>query len=217
MRRPMKTRAHVDAKKQLMKSAEKLRALLSAYRIADSHDRRLIERFEQLIEGSMTDSEAGSDAAAAIFSRAHFTPGHLTASALIVDSERRRLGLIFHKKLGLWLQPGGHFEEGERDPLEAARREAAEEIGLHQLEPLSPALFDLDVHEIPARPNEPAHLHHDLRFAFIASGEEAIRLEMSEVSDFAFVELDALIEERFEGRTDASVRRAAKKLREVLR
>ena len=188
-----------------MQGSQKLRELLSAYRPQDEDERDLLGGFERLLGGG-----------GPIFSRAHFEPGHLTASALIVDSSRKKLGLIFHKKLGLWLQPGGHFDEDERDPIEAARREAAEEIGLKRLEPLSEALFDLDIHEIPARRDEPAHLHHDLRFAFIAAPDEAVRIEEREVSDFAFVDLLTLVEGRFYGETDRSVRRAAKKLLEAL-
>lgn len=193
-----------------MKSAESLHALLRAYQPYDAYERTLIAGFERLIDGG-----------GAIYSRANYSPGHLTASALIVDAKRQRLGLIFHRKLQLWLQPGGHFEEGERDPLEAARREASEEIGLRDLEPLGDGLFDLDIHEIPARRDEPAHLHHDLRFAFIASGDETVKIAQSEVSDFAFIELSALIDARqgrgFKGKTDGSVRRAARKLKEWLR
>jgi 8-oxo-dGTP pyrophosphatase MutT (NUDIX family) len=37
--------------------------------------------------------------------------------------------LIKHKKLGLWLAPGGHIDEGET-PDEAALRELKEETGL---------------------------------------------------------------------------------------
>jgi len=40
-----------------------------------------------------------------------------------------RVLLIKHKKLGLWLAPGGHIDEGET-PDEAALRELREETGL---------------------------------------------------------------------------------------
>jgi 8-oxo-dGTP pyrophosphatase MutT (NUDIX family) len=108
------------------------------------------------------------------FERAQAAPGHLTASAVVVDPERRRAALILHRKLRLWLQPGGHFEPGERDPLQAAIREAREEIGV-EAGPLEggPVLLDVDVHTIPARPGEPAHEHFDLRFLLVARSEAA--------------------------------------------
>lgn len=118
--------------------------------------------------------------ASAPFSRAHYVPGHLTASAVVVDPTRTKALLIFHEKLQLWLQPGGHFEPGETDPLLAATREAEEETGLRCAPGLTEPLFDLDVHTIPARPAkgdrpaEPAHDHFDLRFLLVASSEDAI-------------------------------------------
>jgi 8-oxo-dGTP pyrophosphatase MutT (NUDIX family) len=105
--------------------------------------------------------------------RDHFTPGHFTASAFILSPERDALLLIFHGKLGRWLQPGGHVDAGDLDLLAAARREAAEEVGLAQLELLAPAPFDLDVHDIPARREDPAHRHFDVRFLFRAQTREA--------------------------------------------
>jgi 8-oxo-dGTP pyrophosphatase MutT (NUDIX family) len=118
--------------------------------------------------------------ASAPFARSHYVPGHLTASAVVVDATRTKALLIFHEKLQLWLQPGGHFEPGEEDPLVAATREAEEETGLRCEPGLPEPLFDLDVHTIPARPAkgdrppEPAHDHFDLRFLLVASSEDAI-------------------------------------------
>ena len=52
--------------------------------------------------------------------------------------------------------------------LASALREAEEESGLTGFRALplegGPEILDVDVHEIPARKNEPAHLHYDVRF-----------------------------------------------------
>ncbi|MEM6795402.1 MAG: NUDIX hydrolase [Acidobacteriota bacterium] len=93
-------------------------------------------------------------------------PGHLTASALVVDEQRERVLLLHHRKLGKWLQPGGHCD-GDANVLGVAFREAREETGLDALA-IDPRVLDLDIHEIPARPGEPAHLHLDTRFLVIA-------------------------------------------------
>ncbi|MCX6767277.1 MAG: NUDIX domain-containing protein [Candidatus Micrarchaeota archaeon] len=49
------------------------------------------------------------------------------AAAYIVSNGR--ILLVKHRKLGLWLPPGGHIEEGEL-PDEAVKREVREETGL---------------------------------------------------------------------------------------
>lgn len=87
-------------------------------------------------------------------------PVHVTASALVVG--RRGVVLHLHKRLGRWLQPGGHVEPGE-SPSAAALREAEEETGLRLRHPASgPSLVHLDVH--PAG----SHVHLDLRYLLLA-------------------------------------------------
>ncbi|CAN0163569.1 unnamed protein product [Chrysoparadoxa australica] len=71
--------------------------------------------------------------------------------------------LTHHAKLNRWLQLGGHCD-GIADARFVALKEAYEESGLSRIRLLSDAVFDVDIHEIPARGSEPAHLHYDVRF-----------------------------------------------------
>jgi 8-oxo-dGTP pyrophosphatase MutT (NUDIX family) len=87
----------------------------------------------------------------------------MTGSAWIVDPARSRVLLVHHRKLGRWLQPGGHAD-GDPDLARVATREAREETGLAGLRLVGAGVFDVDVHEIPAQPDAPAHLHYDVRF-----------------------------------------------------
>ena len=113
--------------------------------------------------------------------------GHLTGSAWIVDSARTRTLLTPHRKLGKWLQLGGHAD-GDLDLFAVALREAAEESGLTQLRPVSGALFDVDRHWIPARRAESAHWHYDLRFLIEADPAEPL-VRSDESHDLAWVEI----------------------------
>ncbi len=77
-----------------------------------------------------------------------------------------------HAKLGRLLQPGGHVEPTDVSLEAAALREAIEETALElELHPTAPRPFDLDIHQIPERPGEPAHFHLDVRYLFIGRGE----------------------------------------------
>ncbi len=93
--------------------------------------------------------------------------GHLTGSAWVVDETRTHALLTHHRKLDLWVQLGGHTE-GDADMFSAAWREAREESGLPEVIPVGGAIFDVDIHEIPARRDEPAHFHYDIRYLFTA-------------------------------------------------
>ena len=97
--------------------------------------------------------------------------GHFTGSAFLVSRDGTRVLLTHHRKLHRWLQLGGHAD-GDRDLGAVAWREAREESGLADLT-LAPELFDIDLHEIPARGEELLHRHFDARFIVHAGSDEA--------------------------------------------
>lgn len=130
--------------------------------------------------------------------------GHVTGSAWLVDGAGERVLLTHHRKLQRWLQLGGH-SDGEANPLAVALREAREESGI-DVRPLSLGVFDLDVHEIPARRSDPAHFHFDVRFGLQARGREAFRVS-GESLDLAWVPIDRLAEFTVE---ESMLRMAAK-------
>jgi 8-oxo-dGTP pyrophosphatase MutT (NUDIX family) len=111
--------------------------------------------------------------------------GHLTGSAWVLDASRTRTLLTHHRKLDKWLQLGGHADGGP-DLAAVALREAQEESGLARLRLLSPAIFDLDRHWIPARKAVPAHWHYDLRFLLEADPAEPLTVT-DESHDLAWV------------------------------
>lgn len=117
-------------------------------------------------------------------------PGHLTGSAWILSADRRRTLLTLHRKLGKWLQLGGHAD-GDPDLLSVALREAREESGLRSVRAGDPAVFDVDRHWIPERGGEPGHWHHDLRFALEADPGEALVVS-HESRALAWVEVDGV-------------------------
>ena len=126
--------------------------------------------------------------------------GHLTASALVIDESRGKALLTFHKKLERWLQLGGHCD-GDANLPGAALRESWEESGIEGLV-IDPVPVDLDLHLIPARKNEPAHLHLDTRFfVYAPSGaKETLSEESHSLGWFDRAGLEAI-------ETDGSVRR----------
>ena len=123
---------------------------------------------------------------------------HFTASALVVDPDGRRTALVHHRKLDLWVQPGGHLDPGDASVGDAALREVLEETGLGGALAHAGAQH-LDIHEIPDRPDMPAHLHLDIRFLVAAEGDLTVSEESHEVRWCTFDEAASL--------GDASLRR----------
>lgn len=100
-------------------------------------------------------------------------PGHFTASAFVLREGGTGLEilLLLHRKLGLWLQPGGHAD-GCENLAQVAEQELKEETGLSGELLLEGKIFDVDVHMIPPRAHEPEHKHYDVRFLFYAESNQ---------------------------------------------
>ena len=86
---------------------------------------------------------------------------HVTSSAFVISS--RGVILHLHRRLGIWVQPGGHVDEGE-SPEEACVRETKEETGLDGRHLVPAQLFHVDVH-----PGPRGHTHYDLRYVLLAA------------------------------------------------
>jgi 8-oxo-dGTP pyrophosphatase MutT (NUDIX family) len=130
-------------------SRDALVALVTAHRPADPRETASKERF--LSELARLSHPGDEDA----------DPVHVTASAVVVG--RRGTVLHRHRRLGRWMQPGGHLNVGE-DPSAAALRETAEETGLAAVHPPGgPRLIHLDVHDAAL-----GHTHLDLQYLLIA-------------------------------------------------
>ena len=157
----------------------KLLKLLNEYAERHSEERDTVARFQSFVNEHERCFERDCWA------------GHITGSAWLVDPEQSSILLTHHKKLGIWVQLGGH-SDGDSDTPNVAFKEATEESGLEVLF-LSEQIFDLDIHEIPARKEDPAHYHYDVRFAFVAKtrdyrvSEESHDLSWIPIQDLAGV------------------------------
>ena len=117
--------------------------------------------------------------------------GHITGSAMVIAPDQSRVVLTLHKKLGKWLQLGGH-SDGNPLTWQVARNEVEEESGLKNFFLLNPLdirstsipettlPFDFDIHVIPAKKDVQEHLHFDVRYLFVAKEED---LQISDESD----------------------------------
>ncbi|WP_375491086.1 coenzyme F420-0:L-glutamate ligase [uncultured Jatrophihabitans sp.] len=116
-------------------------------------------------------------------------PGHLTASALVLDPQRQAVLLTLHPRVGRWLQLGGHHEPSDHSVLDAAAREAREESGIGALS-FDPVPLALDIHPITCSLGVPTR-HFDVKFVAVApDGAEPVR--SAESDDLRWFAWDAL-------------------------
>jgi 8-oxo-dGTP pyrophosphatase MutT (NUDIX family) len=165
------------------------------------HRRPLLELLDAY--QPLDDGEAHSHARIVDFVRRHTNcfertcaPGHITASAWLIHPHDPLVLLTHHRKLCRWLQPGGHAD-GDTDVMAVALRQASEESGIHDIQPVSTTIFDVDVHLIPARTDEPAHEHFDMRFLLrvesdptFAVSEESLDLGWFDADQLMIIDTD---------------------------
>lgn len=108
------------------------------------------------------------------------TSGHITGSCWLENFDGTKFLLTKHKKLGVWLQLGGHAD-GDNDIIRVSLKEAHEESGLKNIELVSADIFDLGVHLISPYKDVSAHFHYDIRFLLRASNSNE-KISMSDES-----------------------------------
>lgn len=162
----------------------RLLAAIADYAPSCPDEAATIERFQAFVRAHADCFERSQSA------------GHITASALILSPDGKHALLMHHRKLNRWLQPGGHAD-GDCDTARVASREVSEETGLAGFVCRAP-IFDLDVHPIPARGDEPAHFHFDVRHLVhadnlaIVGNHESLALRWFSLEEIAAFEEESL-------------------------
>lgn len=165
-----------------MKNTRALLQSLEAYHPHDAQEKESVDKAIALLQQT-------SDC----FLRSDF-PNHFVAGVWLVSPDGDKALLMHHAFLGRWLQCGGHAD-GHVNLLNVALREAQEESGIENILPLSPEVFDVDVHDIPAnaKKNEPAHVHYSVNYLMRALDEQFFgNAESLAVKWFTVDELDRL-------------------------
>lgn len=111
--------------------------------------------------------------------RRECVPGHVTASALVLDHTGSRVLLTLHRRLGRWVQLGGHCDDDDADLVSAALREATEESGVDGLR-MEPELAAVHVHPVVCSLGVPTR-HLDLQF--VAHAPAGAQIAISDESE----------------------------------
>lgn len=95
----------------------------------------------------------------------HLLHGHVTGSAWVLNPARTHTLMMHHRKLDLWLQPGGHAD-GDPDIVQVVLKETSEESGipLSEISLMDENIFDVDIHTVFPSEHDHKHEHFDVRF-----------------------------------------------------
>ena len=140
---------------------------------------------------------------------------HATGSALVVHPATRTVLLRWHPRMQAWLQVGGHFDPGEDDAFDVARREAVEETGLPDLHPLDETgrrPLQIVIVPVPAHGDEPFHEHADIRYLLATGRPDAIVAESADAA-LRWLPFDAAVR----AVTDDNLRAGLERARGALR
>jgi 8-oxo-dGTP pyrophosphatase MutT (NUDIX family) len=121
--------------------------------------------------------------------RRECVPGHVTASTMVLDDTGTAVLLTLHRRLGRWVQLGGHCDDDDPDVVAAALREATEESGVSGLR-MVPDLAAIHVHPVTCSLGVPTR-HLDLQFVARAPAGAQIAIS-DESEDLRWWPVDAL-------------------------
>ena len=121
---------------------------------------------------------------------------HMTASAWVVNPQRSKVLMVYHRLYDSWSWAGGHAD-GEEDLLAVALREVREETGVQRLRPVTEDIYSLEVLTVDGHEKHgryvPSHLHLNLTYLLEAEEEQPLRICEAENSGVAWFSLaDAL-------------------------
>ena len=121
---------------------------------------------------------------------------HMTASAWVVNPQRSKALMVYHRLYDSWSWTGGHAD-GEEDLLAVALREVREETGVQRLRPVTEEIYSLEVLTVDGHEKRgqyvPSHLHLNLTYLLEAEEEQPLRVCEAENSGVAWFSLaDAL-------------------------
>ena len=121
---------------------------------------------------------------------------HMTASAWVVNPQRSKVLMVYHRLYDSWSWAGGHAD-GEEDLLAVALREVREETGVQRLRPVTEGIYSLEVLTVDGHEKHgryvPSHLHLNVTYLLEAEEDQPLRVCEAENSGVAWFSLaDAL-------------------------
>ncbi len=122
--------------------------------------------------------------------------GHFTSSAFVLNKERTKMLMIYHKIYNSWAWVGGH-SDGESDLLYVAMKEAKEETGIKNVAPISNDIYSLEIINVNGHEKRgkyvSSHVHLNVTYLLEADENEEIHIKEDENSGVKWVPIDEVL------------------------
>ena len=121
---------------------------------------------------------------------------HMTASSWIVNCDRTKVLMVYHKIYDSWSWTGGHAD-GEKDLLSVALRECCEETGVKTVRPISEDIFSLEILTVDGHEKRgkyvSSHLHMNVTYLLEADENDLLTVCEDENSGVRWFSLDGAL------------------------
>lgn len=123
--------------------------------------------------------------------------GHFTSSAFVLNKERTKILMAYHKIYDSWAWVGGH-SDGDTDLLHVAMKEAKEETGIKNVTPISENIYSLEIIVVNGHEKRgkyvASHVHLNATYLLEANENEEIHIKEDENSGVKWVPIDKILE-----------------------
>ena len=123
--------------------------------------------------------------------------GHFTSSAFVLNKERTKILMAYHKIYDSWAWVGGH-SDGDSDLLHVAMKEAKEETGIKNVTPISENIYSLEIIVVNGHEKRgkyvASHVHLNATYLLEADESEEIHIKEDENSGVKWVPINKILE-----------------------
>lgn len=123
--------------------------------------------------------------------------GHFTSSAFVLNKERTKILMIYHKIYNSWAWTGGH-SDGDSNLLYVAIKEATEETGIKNVVPITENIYSLELINVEGHEKRGkyvgSHIHLNVTYLLEADEKEETHIKEDENSGVKWVSIDKVLE-----------------------
>ncbi len=123
--------------------------------------------------------------------------GHFTSSAFVLNKERTKILMVYHKIYNSWAWPGGH-SDGDSNLLNVAMKEAKEETGIKNVIPIFKNIYSIEIISVNGHEKSEkyisSHVHLNVTYLLEADENEKIHIKEDENSGVKWVPIDNVLD-----------------------